>query len=58
MGSKPLNRRELLKSSVAVAGGLTLGAATPALGAQQAQESHHAPPSWPAIIVTHAVQAT
>ena len=36
MGSKPLNRRELLKSSAALAGGLTLGAAAPAIGAQQA----------------------
>jgi hypothetical protein len=35
MGSKSLNRRELLKSSAALAGGLTLGAAAPAIGAQQ-----------------------
>ena len=49
MGSKPLNRRELLKSSAAFAGGLTLGAAAPAIGAQQSPESHHAPPSWPMI---------
>ena len=49
MSSKPLNRRALLKSGAAVAGGLTLGAAAPALGGQQAQESHHAPPSWPMI---------
>src|SRR4026209_1662510 len=49
MGSKPLNRRELLKSSAALAGGLTLGAAAPAIGAQQSPESHHAPPSWPMI---------
>ena len=44
MGSKSLNRRELLKSSAALAGGLTLGAAAPAIGAQQSPESHHAPP--------------
>src|SRR5262245_19384371 len=49
MSSKPLNRRALLKSGAAVAGGLTLGAAAPALADQQAQESHHAPPSWPMI---------
>jgi hypothetical protein len=48
MGSKPLNRRALLKSGAAFAGGLTLGGAAPALGAQQATESHH-PPSWPMI---------
>jgi len=49
MGSKPLNRRALLKSGAALAGGLTLGAAAPAMGAQQTPESHHAPPSWPMI---------
>ena len=49
MGSKPLNRRALLKNGAALAGGLTLGAAAPALGAQQAQDTHHAPPSWPMI---------
>ena len=49
MGSTPLNRRALLKSGAAFAGGLTLGAAAPAIGGQQAPESHHAPPSWPMI---------
>ena len=49
MGSKPLNRRALLKNGAAFAGGLTLGAAAPAMGAQQTPESHHAPPSWPMI---------
>ena len=49
MGSKSLNRRELLKSSAALAGGLTLGAAAPAIGAQQSPESHHAPPPSPMI---------
>jgi len=48
MGSKPLNRRALLKSGAAFAGGLTLGAAAPASGAQQTAD-HHAPPSWPMI---------
>jgi sulfane dehydrogenase subunit SoxC len=49
MSSKPLNRRALLKSGAAFAGGLTLGAAAPAMGAQQTADSHHAPPSWPMI---------
>ena len=49
MGSKPLNRRALLKNGAALAGGLTLGAAAPAMGAQQTAESHHAPPTWPMI---------
>jgi sulfane dehydrogenase subunit SoxC len=49
MGSKPLNRRALLKSGAALAGGLTVGAATPAMAGQQSPESHHAPPSWPMI---------
>ena len=49
MGSKSLNRRELLKSSAALAGGLTLGAAAPAISAQQSPESHHAPPPSPMI---------
>jgi hypothetical protein len=49
MGSKPLNRRALIKSGAAFAGGLTLGAAAPAMGAQQTPDSHHAPPSWPMI---------
>src|SRR5262245_65162648 len=49
MGSKPLNRRALLKNGAAIAGGLTVGAVAPAMGAQQAQDSHHAPPSWPMI---------
>jgi sulfane dehydrogenase subunit SoxC len=49
MGSKPLNRRALLKNGAALAGGLTLGAAAPAMGGQQTPESHHAPPSWPMI---------
>ena len=35
MGSKSLNRRELLKSSAAFAGGLTLGAAAPAASRSQ-----------------------
>src|SRR5262245_32850839 len=43
MSSKPLNRRALLKSGAAFAGGLTLGAAAPA-SAQQTAEPHHAPP--------------
>src|SRR5262245_4371061 len=49
MGSKPLNRRALLKSGAAFAGGLTLGAAAPAIAGQQTPDSHHAPPSWPMI---------
>src|SRR5262245_48497830 len=53
MGSKPLNRRALLKNGAALAGGLTLGAAAPALGGQATQESHATshgtPPSWPMI---------
>src|SRR6476620_9018080 len=42
MGSKRFNRRELLKSSAALAGGFTLGAAAPALG--QEQMTHASPP--------------
>ena len=34
MGSKRVNRRELLKSGATLAAGLTLGAAAPALGVQ------------------------
>src|SRR5919109_3509697 len=49
MGSKRPARREFLKNGAALAGGLTVGAAAPALGGQQAPESHHAPPSWPMI---------
>jgi hypothetical protein len=49
MGSKRLNRRALIKSGAAIAGGLTLGAAAPAIAGPQAQDSHHAPPSWPMI---------
>jgi hypothetical protein len=49
MGSRQPVRREFLKSGAALAGGLTLGAAVPAIGGQQATESHHAPPSWPMI---------
>src|SRR6185436_2215869 len=50
MGSKRLNRRALIKSGAAIAGGLTLGAAAPAMGAQQTADAHHgAPPSWPMI---------
>ena len=42
MGSKRLNRRELLKSGATLAGGFTLGAAVPALGQEPAP--HHASP--------------
>src|SRR3954468_17386940 len=42
MGSKRFNRRELLKSGATFAGGLTLGAAAPALG--QEAMSHASPP--------------
>jgi len=42
MGSKRLNRRELLKSGATLAGGFTLGAAAPALG--QEQMPHASPP--------------
>src|SRR5215510_8441985 len=44
MGSKPLNRRELLKSGAALAGGLTLGAAAPVLGQEPATHDPHAAP--------------
>jgi len=43
MGSKRPDRREFLKGGAALAGGLTLGAVTPAVG--QAQESGQAPAS-------------
>src|SRR5947208_16461257 len=42
MGSKRLNRRELLKSGAPLAGRVTLGAAAPALG--QERMTHAAPP--------------
>src|SRR5437762_4625262 len=42
MGSKRFNRRELLKSGVTLAGGLTMGAAAPALG--QEAMTHASPP--------------
>ena len=44
MGSKRLNRRELLKSGATLAGGLTLGAAVPALGQEPASHATHASP--------------
>src|SRR5229473_2150299 len=42
MGSKRLNRRELLKSGATLAGGFTLGAAAPAVG--QEPMTHASPP--------------
>src|SRR6187397_1370855 len=42
MGSKRLNRRELLKSGATLAGGFTLGTAAPALG--QESLTHASPP--------------
>src|SRR5262245_50752428 len=50
MGSKPLNRRELLKSGAAVAGGLTLGAAAPALGQTPGSPAAPAAPAAPPMI--------
>ena len=49
MGSKRLDRRELLKSGAALAGGMTLGAVAPAMGQTQASEAGHAPASPPMI---------
>src|SRR5258707_5994439 len=42
MGSKRVNRRELLKSGATLAGGFTLGAAAPALGPEPM--THASPP--------------
>jgi sulfane dehydrogenase subunit SoxC len=44
MGSKRFNRRELLKSGATLAGGLTLGAAAPALGQEPATHAEHSSP--------------
>jgi sulfane dehydrogenase subunit SoxC len=44
MGSKRFNRRELLKSGATLAGGLTLGAAAPALGQEPATHATHSSP--------------
>jgi len=44
MGSKRPARREFLKSGAALAGGLTLGAAAPALGQEPAHATHASPP--------------
>ena len=49
MGSKRLDRRELLKSGAALAGGMTLGAVAPAMGQTQASEAGHGPASPPMI---------
>jgi len=49
MGSKRLDRRELLKSGAALAGGMTIGAVAPAMGQTQASEAGHGPASPPMI---------
>lgn len=50
MGSKQPARREFLKSGAALAGGLTLGAATPALGQSPAGSQSHDQHPAPAMI--------
>src|SRR5215204_4155187 len=44
MASKRLDRRELLKSSAALAGGITLGAVAPVIGQTQSPEGTSSPP--------------
>src|SRR6188474_1254298 len=49
MGSKRLDRRELLKGGAALAGGLTLGAVAPAIGQTPTQEATSGTASPPMI---------
>ena len=48
-GFETTDRREFLKSGAALAGGFTLGAVAPAIGAQQTPESDQTPASGPMI---------